>query len=247
MAEFKVRTPLEPPPLLSDWGRAKDVLNRWLSRLRELLAGDNDQLRQGTRNALTIDTINPLKGQFFVETPAGDAGFTDLIYFDGNLDVFFPASIDVEGTVTADKRAITNISAFRAYQTAGQTIANNTNTTMTYNAEEFDEDTAMVTSTGIFTAKQAGKYHFTANVSFQGIASLTKAAIALQKNGAGLQATSLGYNATAGADDVNAIVCDTVSMAVGETMRALVYQNSGGAFATHGLQYNCYFAGFKAD
>jgi len=247
MAEFKKRTPLEPPPVLLDWERDKDALNRWLARVRELLAGQNDQLRQGTRNALTIDRINPEKGMFFVETLDGDAGFTDQMYFDANGDVFFPNSIFVAATVNADKRAIANISAFRAYQNTGQTIADNTNTVMTYNAEEFDEDTAMVVGTGVFTAKQAGKYHFTANVSFQGIATLTKAAIALQKNGAGLQATSLNYNATLLADDVNAMVCDTVAMAVGDTMRVLIYQNSGGNFATNGLQYNCYFAGFKAD
>lgn len=193
MASFNVRTPLDPPPQLGeDWKSSRDEVSRWLNRLREVLVGRNDALRQGTRNALTVDSINPVKGKFFVQTFAGDAVFTDILYFDDSAAVFFPGNVNVAGNLIVTGSGsfggpvqITNQCCFSVNRTAAQLINNATNTKIQLNVEQFDQGGYFDSSTNYrFTPLVAGKYLISGAVALDPSVAGTGMVVSIWKNGA---------------------------------------------------------------
>jgi hypothetical protein len=125
----------------------------------------------------------------------------------------------------------------RAYNDATISIANDVNTTMTFNTESYDTDTihSTVTNTGRLTATTAGKYLIGCNVDFNGNATGGRL-LFIRLNGTAN--AYIGGISAAGRVLVNVVgqsmaVTAHYSLAAGEYVECIVRQDSGGALNTN--------------
>lgn len=121
--------------------------------------------------------------------------------------------------------------ACSVFNNTTQSVANNTEATLTANSENFDNDAmhSTVTNTARITVQTAGRYEFTCRVNFQAdITPDTRRQITLRKNGT----TSVVVAAHPGITDSTSM---TISGFLKDTMAAADYyevrilQNSGNA------------------
>lgn len=125
-------------------------------------------------------------------------------------------------------------SRFTAQLTSDQVIAHNTSTTLIFDTENEDLLGEYDTSTGIFTALEAGTYYFHFNVEWQDF------------NSGAIYQAYLSTNTTTGiiAFDRLSIIASgnfhglsgsaNVYMTAGQTCKVIVYQNSGGNESING-------------
>lgn len=233
---------LEPPESTADFAASHTGL-KWFHDVWATLTGRLN--RQSTINALTAAARSPLKGKFFIMTPTGDAAFTGDIYFDTSRNIFVPASFTVAATLTANKRVIANVGAFRVWKSAAQSIATATATTVTFDTAIFDEDAGVNLTTGVFTCVQPGKYAVSAATNFGTTTNNCRIGISIQKNGTD-RATNWSKNGVA-VDVLGVVVSDTIELAVGDTLNVQVFQNTGVNQNLANVVNGTFFSGAKVD
>lgn len=205
----------------------------WLLRVYKTLTGK--MYRQGTINALTGAAQSQL-GEFFVKTPAGDAGFADPVtglYFDGNSDVHMPAA------------SIKNTGAFSVFRNGAQAIPNITNTTVGFNTVTLDQDNAIDLATGIWTPKRRGLYYISVCVSFDA-PTVANSVYACNFVWNGTQINAASHD-TGGSGAVMSVAATAIVGMNGTTDSALVqaFHQMGVAHNLLGARYATYFHGFK--
>jgi len=156
------------------------------------------------------------------------------------------ASQIVDASITSGKLASgvlpTNTPSFLAYQSSGQSIANNTVTTVNLQTELFDTNNAFASNTFTVPSGEDGKYllyigvrkdNFNTETRFQGV---------LQLNGASnLLVCESGAFGSFGS--VNGTI--TANLSAGNTIQLLTYHNSGSTeFLIAGLG-STYFGAHK--
>lgn len=119
----------------------------------------------------------------------------------------------------------------KVYNSAAQSIANNTNTALTFNSEYWDNggmhSTAVNTSRITIPASSGGKYWIGGNAEFVANATGTRW-IGLQLNGSSFIARKQ-IPSNSGSYDTGLFVATMQSLSAGDYVELIVYQNSGGA------------------
>ena len=96
---------------------------------------------------LFVDKLDPQSGTSLEIGSSGDT-------------ITIPSGATIANSGTATGFGGDNTPAFMAELSSGQTLSNETTTDMIFNSEIVDTDNAYNTSTGVFTAPEAGKYFF---------------------------------------------------------------------------------------
>lgn len=132
------------------------------------------------------------------------------------------------------------------YNTAYQSIPNNTDTIITYNSENFDTDSfhSTVTNTSRITVPLAGKYLLTVSVGFAANGTGYRFAT-IKKNGTAFAPLDIRTSPSA-VYDVQLNNSVTVNAAANDYFELQVFQNSGGnlnAGSTASLPFTCTYLG----
>jgi hypothetical protein len=100
------------------------------------------------------------------------------------------ADINASAAIASTKLSgVTNTPAFSAYRaTSNQSIPNNSDTTIQYNAELFDTDSCFNTSTYKFIPNVSGKYFINACILLNGGSNATRFEFYIVKNGSVVKA-----------------------------------------------------------
>lgn len=147
-------------------GTADAITGTFTPAITALTNGMTVYVRAASANTTTTPTFSPnglaaktvVKGNNLALV-AGDiagAGHWLTLQYDSTLDKWV--------LLNPATGALPVLSAFSAYQSTGQAISANTNTTVLFQTEEFDITGEYDAATGIFTAAAAGIYEFGAQV-----------------------------------------------------------------------------------
>lgn len=160
------------------------------------------------------------------------------------------ATLYKEGLVRPDGTSITisgnilsanslNVPAFSVYGNIATTMANNTNTKITFNLVEFDHAGRFDKANYRYYVPVKGIYQINATI-LGGGAGTGSLYLMLFKNGVLFK---YGSSITAGANPVGGSW--TVELGVGEYIEIFAFQNTGGALATPGSTSSAYsFSGY---
>ena len=136
--------------------------------------------------------------------------------------------------------AIANTPAFSVYQSSGQNIANTTETTITFDTEDYDTDNAFASNTFTVPSGKAGKYFLYAQASSAGW-SASRFYITINKSGSNI--------AEGERDNITQYVTASTSiveqLSVGDTITARVYHNSGTTRSLVGNNLRTYIYGYR--
>jgi len=154
---------------------------------------------------------------------------------------------DGSGALTLNNAALKNTPAFKATMSSGQSVANDTTTTLQFNSETngFDTDSAFNTSNYTFTVPsgKAGKYYFNMMIRSGNIADTKKVGGFIMKNGAEIDPGQFYNVSSNSSEQYSVIVTALFDMSVGDTAVAKVIHQSGSA-STFGSTGGV-FQGFK--
>lgn len=150
------------------------------------------------------------------------------------------------GATTLAGAGLTMVPAFSAYLNSAQTgIADSTTTAILFDSEDFDSDSAYTTSNGRFTVPtgQGGKYYFWGQVRTNSSGTMSRMNVSLQKNGS---TTLSQWNANQTSGGEASAGCGwTGTLAAGDYVRVLLYQDSGSSVNAESGNGKCIFYGFK--
>jgi|APSaa5957512535_1039671.scaffolds.fasta_scaffold196686_1 hypothetical protein len=135
-----------------------------------------------------------------------------------------------------------NTPAFHAILSSDQSIAHNTTTTILFDSEVFDTDSAYDTSTGKFTPQTAGKYYIYTVLRNDGTGTY-EVNTRITKNGSDV----VGDNVTDNEGSASSVTFTTVDLnGSSDYVIITIYQPSGGAKNIVGSATDrTYFGGYK--
>lgn len=198
-------------PLTDDTYTLGDSGHRWLK-----LWGQDADLdgTVGIGGALTVGTTLGVNGVSYT-WPASDASYPG-----SNLQSNGSKVLSWVGGIV------------RAYNSANESISNNTVSLFTCDTHDFDTTSGAFHSTSSntsrFIAATAGKYRLTYNVAWAGSAGGTQRQVYLRVNGSGAVTGSISVVAPSSSDNTNNASVH-LNMNANDYVEVLVYQDSGGA------------------
>ena len=134
-----------------------------------------------------------------------------------------------------------NTPAFSVRQSSAQTgIANNTQTIVTFDTEEFDTDNAFASNKFTVPSGEAGKYFFCATLIFLSSADWEAGSLGIYKNGTILD---VGYGKNFYYNTWK--IATVADLAVSDYIELKCYQNSGGSLDLGSGRDNVNFQGYK--
>jgi hypothetical protein len=152
-----------------------------------------------------------------------------------------PSGVTIANSGTATGFG-TNTPTFRAYANSNLSLANNADTTLVFDTENFDPQSTFNTSTGRFTPGVSGKYFLYANIRLgttndQGIFD-----IYIKKNSSTQAAARVRGSGTG---NIAVQISDLVESDTDDYFYIQIYQATGGSInATSGSNVT-YFTGYK--
>ena len=152
---------------------------------------------------LFVDKVDPQSG---TSLEIGSSG--DTVNIAGTVGTGFPD----------------NTPAFLAYQSSGQSISNNTVTTVNLQTELFDTNNAFASNTFTVPSGEDGKYLLYIGVSKDNFNTETRFQATLQLNGSStlLQCDSGAFSSYGSVNGTT-----TANLSAGNTIQLLIYHNSG--------------------
>jgi hypothetical protein len=140
---------------------------------------------------------------------------------------------------------VANTPTFHAYRSSTLSVANTTQTLVTFDTEAFDSASAYDTSTGKFTPQVAGKYVVYTQITPNSASDFDVFEAQLYKNAvttAGTQAICRGRNEEHETKYINRIVEFNGST---DFVYVYVYQSSGSSKDVRGTKYDTFFGAYK--
>jgi hypothetical protein len=165
-----------------------------------------------------------------------DFGGNSIITSDGAGTITLSSGMN-----TAVAAGTNNTPAFSVKQSSAQTgIANNTQTIVTFDTEEFDTDNAFASNKFTVPSGEAGKYFFCATLIFLSSADWEAGSLGIYKNGTILD---VGYGRNFYYNTWK--IATVADLAVSDYIELKCYQNSGGSLNLGAGRDNVNFQGFK--
>ena len=173
--------------------------------------------------------------------PTVITGQTALATSPASTDEFLISDAGVLKRLDASLIGGTNTPAFHTILSSDQSIANATATTVLFNSEVFDTDSAYTTSTGKFQPQTAGKYYLYTVLRNDG--GTYEVNTRITKNGSDV----VGDNITDNEGNASSVTFTTVDLnGSSDYVIVTVYQPSGGAKNILGSATDrTYFGGYK--
>ena len=174
--------------------------------------------------------------------PTVITGQTALATSPASTDEFLISDAGVLKRLDASLIGGTNTPAFHAILSSDQSIAHDTTTTILFNSEVFDTNSAYDTSTGKFTPQVAGKYYLYTVLRNDGTGTY-EVNTRITKNGSDV----VGDNITDNTGSESSVTFTTVDLnGSSDYVIVTVYQSSGGAVDIVGSATDrTYFGGYK--
>jgi hypothetical protein len=155
--------------------------------------------------------------------------------------ISIPSGCTITNSGTQTGFGGTNTPAFSVRQSSAQTgIANNTQTIVTFDTEEFDTDNAFASNKFTVPSGKAGKYFFCATLLFLSGADWEAGSLGIYKNGT---VVDIGYGRNLYYNSWK--IATVVDLAVSDYIELKCYQNSGGSLNLGTGRDNVNFQGFK--
>ncbi|MBI5147953.1 MAG: hypothetical protein HZA37_02270 [Parcubacteria group bacterium] len=130
---------------------------------------------------------------------------------------------------------------FSVYKSANQSVANTTDTLITFDTEEFDTNNNFASNR--FTPTVAGKYLLTAELELLPVGG-NQAFIRFYKNGGGYKRITADINGNSGRAGVHgAVIVDANGSS--DYFEVYAYQNTGSTMTVEGSSIATWFAGAK--
>ena len=152
------------------------------------------------------------------------------------------ATISNSGTATGFSSSVLCDPFFHATRSGSHNIADQTNSVIPFNAEVADTDSAFDTSTYRFTVPsgKAGRYFFTTMIGSDDGNAFNYYMTKIRKNGSVI-ADWINYHAANSSGFCQAVI----TLAAGDYMDVVVYQNRGTTSALNPAAANTYFLGYR--
>jgi hypothetical protein len=150
---------------------------------------------------------------------------------------------DGAGTVTPNASGIKNTPAFQVKKTSTQSISSASFTKLTWDAEDWDTDSAFASDKFTVPTNEAGKYYFQVTTEFANIDDGEFVQVLFYKNGSSQAGTTARWYSPGSNDDVRARTNVILDLSVGDYIEAYVYQNEGSSQNASGSE--TFFRGYK--
>ena len=150
---------------------------------------------------------------------------------------------DGSGNVTPNASGIKNTPAFQVKKTSTQSISNTSFTKLTWDAEDWDTDSAFGSDKFTVPTNEAGKYYFQVTTEMAGIDDAEFVQILLYKNGSSQAGTTARWYSPSAGDDVRARTNVILALSAADYVEAYIYQNEGGAVDASAAE--SFFRGYK--
>ena len=138
----------------------------------------------------------------------------------------------------------TNTPGFLAYLSSSQNISNTTATTLVFQTEVYDTNSAYDTSNGIFTVPsgQGGRYYFTFGAR---ASNWNTSEVSIYLEDQASQSRIVFEDGDAHGDNNTFAVSGIADLSAGNTVKVQYYQNGGGTTSPRTGVKNTWFGGFK--
>ena len=138
-----------------------------------------------------------------------------------------------------------NTPAFLASRSGNYNVSNDTTTTVPYNQEHFDTDSAYDTSTYTFTVPsgKGGKYFLQMNARSGNLANEKKLLGYLIINGSELDRAGFQTASSTGSEQYSVTVSGVYSLSAGATVKGAVIHQDGGTINFG--SFGCWISGFR--
>lgn len=223
----------------SSWAQAT-LTTDVTGTLPQANGGTGTTLATGTGKAV-YDTSPTISGASLTSSPTittptiGD--FTNSTHTHANNAGGGTLGAAAVPNLALNTQTLSNPYKFSVYQTVAQAVGT-ADEIIVWGGEEFDTNNNFA-SNG-YTAPVNGFYYFSANLNVPNVASLTRADLAIFKNGSNFKSTGAVANA---AVNSGISVSSLIQLDAGDVIE--VYGgSSGAAYTTTGLQTYDYFSGF---
>lgn len=166
-----------------------------------------------------------------------DFGGNSIITSDGAGTITLSSGMN-----TAVAAGTNNTPAFLVRLTGNQSVANNTNTILSFNREALDTDNNYDSTNYRFVPQVEGYYKIGVRITSQGTGA--GQSLNIYKNGS---ITVTEYQVNAAASTTNSQINEALVYMNGSSdyVDARVYQSSGSSKDYYGADYNCQFYGYK--
>jgi hypothetical protein len=187
---------------------------------------------------LKVGTITTSSGSGTITL--GQSGETIAIPSGATLDLSNATQTGVGGT---------NTPAWLVNLSGNQTVATATDTTLQFNTEQYDTDSAYNTGTYTFTVPsgKAGKYYIFAHVSFADFPSTTsiRPFLRLLKNGNQLMSRGEFQKTNDASASWNGFVSTVADLSESDALTVFIRHNAGTNQTVSSLSYASNFGGYK--
>ena len=136
-----------------------------------------------------------------------------------------------------------NTPAFQVKKTSTQSISSASFTKLTWDAEDWDTDSAFASDKFTVPSGEAGKYYFQATTEFANIDDTEFAQILFYKNGSSQAGTTARWYSPGSNDDIRARTNVILDLSVSDYVEVYVYHNEGSS--QNASSSETFFRGYK--
>ena len=164
---------------------------------------------------------------------------------DGTLKVGTITTSSGSGNITIGSGVTldSNTPSFQVKKTSTQSISSGSFTKLTWDAEDWDTDSAFASDKFTVPTNKAGKYYLQLTTEMAGIDDTEFVQVLFYKNGSSQAGTTARWYAPGANDDVRARTDVILDLAASDYVEAYVYHNEGGA--VNASNSETFFRGFK--
>ena len=167
----------------------------------------------------------------------------------GTLKVSNIQTSSGSGTITIGQSGetiagiVTNTPSFQVKKTSTQSISSASFTKLTWDAEDWDTDSAFASDKFTVPTNEAGKYYFQVTTEFANIDDGEFVQVLFYKNGSSQAGTTARWYSPGSNDDVRARTNVILDLSAADYVEAYVYHNEGSS--QNASSSETFFRGYK--